>query len=158
MACCPKPVLRVLTASANGLLVQASAASPRVSVVPGELARAGARTFVVPLANEWSDTSNEIELVFPQAPPVSFVEAARGRMLDRLPPAAAASGRETKRPGDQRGSRLDRPGRWNRPARAVRASGTVQPPTPVRAPEGDRADVPDELQDGARTAAEVTNG
>lgn len=160
MACRPKLVLRILTASANGLLVQAKPASARVSLVSSETPRGGTQTFAVPLANKLSDTSNRLELVFARKLPIAFAEAAQfegwtATIQRRLNPAAKL--------GDQVIS--------GKAAAIVLDGGTVLPGQfehqalrgrrpPAPAADGDRADVPDEPQDGACTdgarSAEVT--
>ena len=78
MACQPKRVLTALLATVIGLLALAAPASARVSIVPGQTEGGGTKTFAFRLANERPDTaSNRLELVFPQDPPIAFVEVAQ---------------------------------------------------------------------------------
>jgi periplasmic copper chaperone A len=73
-------LLATVLATAIGLLVLAPSAAARVSIVPGAVKGGGTETFAFRLANERSDTSsNRLELVFPQNPPIAFAEVAAVR-------------------------------------------------------------------------------
>lgn len=76
-------LLRLVVASlgvltmATGLLLQASAAAARVSIVPGHERGGGTETFAVRLANERADTATtRLELVLPRNHPIAFTEVA----------------------------------------------------------------------------------
>lgn len=67
--------LVVLVLTGAGIVTFAAPAAARVSIVPDTATGGGTQTFAFRLANERTDTaSTELELVFPQDPPVAFVE------------------------------------------------------------------------------------
>ncbi|HVW40237.1 MAG TPA: DUF1775 domain-containing protein [Amycolatopsis sp.] len=78
MAHRPTFILRLLAASlttATILVAFATPAAARVSIVPDHATDGGTQTFAFRLANERPDTaSTRLELVFPQDPPVAYVD------------------------------------------------------------------------------------
>ncbi|GAA5172942.1 MULTISPECIES: DUF1775 domain-containing protein [Amycolatopsis] len=70
-------VLCALAAVVLGPLAGAVPAAAQVSIVPDRVDGGGMRTFAFRLANERTDTrSTQLELVFPQNPPIAYVEVA----------------------------------------------------------------------------------
>src|SRR5204862_247799 len=82
MSSSPKSFTRFVTAlfttvlaTVLGLLALATPADAQVSIVPGAVKGGDTETFSFRLANQRSDTpSNRLELVFPQNPPIAFVQ------------------------------------------------------------------------------------
>ena len=69
--------LSALLTAVLGVLALSAPAAAQVSIVPDRVAGGGTQTFAFRLANERADTkSTRLELVFPQNPPVAYVEVA----------------------------------------------------------------------------------
>lgn len=69
--------LSALLTAVLGLLALAAPAAAQVSIVPDRVDGGGTQTFAFRLANERAETkSTRLELVFPQNPPVAYVEVA----------------------------------------------------------------------------------
>ncbi|WP_236794984.1 DUF1775 domain-containing protein [Amycolatopsis sp. GM8] len=73
-----KPFLRglfTLSAVAACLLAVSAPAAAQVSIVPDRTTGGGTQTFAFRMANERTDTtSTRLELVFPQVPPIAYVQ------------------------------------------------------------------------------------
>jgi uncharacterized protein YcnI len=69
--------MSALLTAVFGVLALSAPAAAQVSIVPDRVAGGGTQTFAFRLANERADTkSTRLELVFPQNPPVAYVEVA----------------------------------------------------------------------------------
>jgi uncharacterized protein YcnI len=69
-----------LLTAVSGMLALSAPAAAQVSIVPDRVDGGGTQTFAFRLANERADTkSTRLELVFPQNPPVAYVEVAPAR-------------------------------------------------------------------------------
>jgi uncharacterized protein YcnI len=69
--------LSALLTAVLGMLALSAPAAAQVSIVPDRVDGGGTQTFAFRLANERADTkSTRLELVFPQNPPVAYVEVA----------------------------------------------------------------------------------
>jgi uncharacterized protein YcnI len=72
--------LSALLTAVLGMLALSAPAAAQVSIVPDRADGGGTQTFAFRLANERADTkSTRLELVFPQNPPVAYVEVAPAR-------------------------------------------------------------------------------
>jgi uncharacterized protein YcnI len=72
--------LSALLTAVLGMLALSAPAAAQVSIVPDRVDGGGTQTFAFRLANERADTkSTRLELVFPQNPPVAYVEVAPAR-------------------------------------------------------------------------------
>jgi uncharacterized protein YcnI len=69
--------MSALLTAVSGMLALSAPAAAQVSIVPDRVDGGGTQTFAFRLANERADTkSTRLELVFPQNPPVAYVEVA----------------------------------------------------------------------------------
>ena len=69
--------MSALLTAVFGVLALSAPAAAQVSIVPDRVDGGGTQTFAFRLANERADTkSTRLELVFPQSPPVAYVEVA----------------------------------------------------------------------------------
>src|SRR4051812_44551831 len=72
--------LSALLTTVLGMLALSAPAAAQVSIVPDRADGGGTQTFAFRLANERADTkSTRLELVFPQNPPIAYVEVAPAR-------------------------------------------------------------------------------